>query len=101
MPLRHLALVAGLLALASSESFTPKHEAGRCAIRGNCGGNSFFSPPLPCTDNGLATDPEDDVRQQLVALCGPKWNTGPVCCDKEQVGYTANLHSYWESWGIY
>jgi hypothetical protein len=23
----------------------------------------------------------------LVELCGPKWNTGPVCCEAEQVRY--------------
>ncbi|KAJ5053903.1 uncharacterized protein L3040_000193 [Drepanopeziza brunnea f. sp. 'multigermtubi'] len=86
MGLRHWAFAAtGLLALGTSEPFTPKHEAGRCAIRGNCGGNSFFSPPLPCVDNSLATDPEDNVREQLVEMCGPKWETGPVCCEKGQL----------------
>jgi hypothetical protein len=77
-----------LASLVSSEAFTPKHEAGRCAIRGSCGGGSFFSPALPCPDNGLAKEPEEDVRKQLVELCGPKWNTGPVCCEGEQVIYS-------------
>lgn len=79
------AAAAAVVGLASSELFTPKHEAGRCAIRGSCGGGSFFSPALPCPDNGLAEDPEVDVRKKLVDLCGPKWSTGPVCCLEDQV----------------
>lgn len=72
-------------AFVQGESFTPKHEAGRCALRGTCGGGSFWSPSLPCVDNGLAEEPEEDVRQKLVNLCGPKWSTGPVCCEEDQV----------------
>ncbi|KUJ12254.1 multidrug efflux transporter AcrB transmembrane domain-containing protein [Mollisia scopiformis] len=85
MRLRHFACLAGLLSLASGELYTPKHEAGRCAIRGSCGGSGFFAPPLPCPDNGLAKDPEADVRKQLVDLCGPKWNSGSVCCEGSQL----------------
>lgn len=85
MRLRHFAATARLLSLVSSELYTPKHEAGRCAIRGNCGGGGFFAPPLPCPDNGLAEEPKDDVREQLVEMCGPKWSTGPVCCEGAQV----------------
>ncbi|EGS19845.1 hedgehog receptor-like protein [Thermochaetoides thermophila DSM 1495] len=64
---------------------TPKHEAGRCAVRHNCGSKSFFGPQLPCVDNGPAHEPDDALRQQLVELCGPKWAEGPVCCDADQV----------------
>jgi Niemann-Pick C1 protein len=74
-----------LASVASAESLTPLHEAGRCAIRGHCGKKSFFGKELPCVDNGLAAEPEDDVRKTLVELCGAKWETGPVCCDKNQV----------------
>ena len=70
---------------AAAELYTPKHEAGRCAVRGHCGSKSLFGSQLPCVDNGLAEEPDDDVRQKLVQLCGPKWSTGPVCCHKEQV----------------
>lgn len=70
--------------LASNEAYTPKHEAGRCAIRAACG-KTFFGSQLPCPDNGLALEPKDKVRAQLVDICGPKWNEGPVCCDAEQV----------------
>jgi len=73
------------VALASDGPFTPIHEAGRCSIRGNCGKSGWFGPELPCPDNGLAEEPVDDVRKQLVEICGPKWNTGPVCCAAEQV----------------
>ena len=70
----------------SCDPYTPIHEAGRCSIRGTCGKKSFFGKELPCPDNGLAEEPEDDVRKQLVDLCGPKWSTGPVCCTGDQVG---------------
>lgn len=81
-------LGAGALLLtstASAELLTPKHEAGRCAIRGHCGKKSWFGKELPCVDNGLAEDPDDELRQQLVDLCGEKWAKGPVCCDAGQV----------------
>ena len=84
--LSHLITTALLsLTFVASEGYTPKHEAGRCAIRGQCGKDSFFGPQLPCPDNGLAKEPQDDVRKQLVELCGSKWSTGPVCCEPEQV----------------
>ncbi|OAA59632.1 patched sphingolipid transporter [Niveomyces insectorum RCEF 264] len=72
-------------AAAAETAYTPKHEAGRCAMRGQCGKRNIFSPELPCVDNGLATDPEADLRDQLVKLCGQKWQSGPVCCTAEQV----------------
>jgi Niemann-Pick C1 protein len=77
-------LTAGAVA---AEPFTPIHEAGRCSIRGNCGKKSFFGAELPCPDNGLAKEPTADVRKQLVDICGPKWTSGPVCCESEQVRY--------------
>ncbi|ROV90169.1 hypothetical protein VSDG_08769 [Cytospora chrysosperma] len=82
-------VAAGALALASlgeaDQLYTPKHEAGRCAIRDHCGKKSFFGKELPCVDNGLAEEPDQDLRKQLVDLCGPKWNDGPVCCTSDQV----------------
>jgi hypothetical protein len=82
---RSVAIAAAFFSLATSELLTPKHEAGRCAIRGTCGSSSWFSPALPCPDNGLAEDPKADVREKLVELCGPKWSTGQVCCKGDQV----------------
>lgn len=64
---------------------TKIHEKGRCAIRGHCGKQSFFGGELPCLDNGLAKQPERDVREKLVGLCGSRWEEGPVCCEDEQV----------------
>lgn len=79
----------GLLTLVSGthtkQGWTAQHEAGRCAIRGNCGKQGFFGSELPCPDNGRAQDPTDDVRKQLVDLCGDKWNDGPVCCEAPQI----------------
>ncbi|KAG0645741.1 NPC intracellular cholesterol transporter 1-related 1 [Hyphodiscus hymeniophilus] len=82
---RPVTAVAALLSLVSAELYTPKHEAGRCAIRGTCGKEGFFGSELPCPDNGLATEPEEDVRKQLVELCGTKWSEGPVCCEAVQI----------------
>jgi Niemann-Pick C1 protein len=79
---------AGLLLAGlgqATELYTPIHEAGRCAIRGHCGKKSFFGKQLPCPDNGLAEEPDQKLRDQLVDLCGPKWREGPVCCNLEQV----------------
>lgn len=83
-------LLAGL-SLAAEQLYTPIHEAGRCAIRDHCGSKSFFGKQLPCVDNGKAKEPDDDLRKQLVDLCGPKWNSGPVCCTNDQVGFVRAL----------
>lgn len=72
-------------ALASAKPYTPKHEQGRCAFRGQCGKQSFFGKELPCVDNGLAHDPEAELRRELIDLCGEEWSEGPVCCTLPQV----------------
>lgn len=72
-------------AVADSSLFTPKHEQGRCAFRGQCGKKSFFGKELPCVDNGLAHDPDEELRAELVDLCGQEWSEGPVCCTLDQV----------------
>jgi len=73
------------LGLADNPGWTQKHEEGRCAMRGQCGKQSFFGGELPCPDNGLAEEPNEDVRKKLVAICGDSWNEGPICCDDKQV----------------
>ncbi|KAF7858866.1 hypothetical protein EAF04_008908 [Stromatinia cepivora] len=90
--MRHSFTLVGILtaAFAAGEAYTPKHEAGRCSIRGSCGKDSFFGPELPCPDNGLAKEPDHDARKQLVELCGPKWSTGPVCCEGNQIDALAD-----------
>jgi len=79
-----LALTSTTLA-ASFPDLTLKHEAGRCAIRDHCGKQSIFGSQLPCPDNGLAETPSDDLRKQLVSLCGDEWSDTKVCCRQEQV----------------
>lgn len=74
-----------LAALSNAEGFTPKHEPGTCAFRGHCGKLSFFGKELPCVDNGPAQDPDEELRKELVDLCGAKWEDTPVCCTLEQV----------------
>lgn len=90
-----LGAVAALLAgLGFAEQYTPKHEAGRCAFRGHCGKQSFFGKELPCVDNGLAEDPDEELRNELVELCGQKWKTGPVCCSLDQVSISHEPSCY-------
>ncbi|KAJ9667393.1 niemann-Pick type C- protein 1 [Coniosporium apollinis] len=74
-----------LAAAATGPNLTQKHEAGRCAIRGHCGKVGFFGSDLPCPDNGLAEDPDKDVRKKLVEICGSKWDDGKICCKEEQL----------------
>jgi len=78
-------LLSGISVQAADDGLTQIHEAGRCAIRGNCGSENFFGPQLPCPDNGKAEAPADDVRAKLVAICGEEWSDTPVCCLEEQV----------------
>ena len=72
-------------ALGNEGNWTVKHEEGRCAMRGQCGKKSFFGGELPCPDNGLAEEPDEDTRTKLVAICGDGWSEGAVCCDEAQV----------------
>ncbi len=76
-------------ALAASDdnprNLTKIHEAGRCALRGQCGQQSFLGGELPCADNGLAEKPDDGLKDLLVEVCGEEWNDSDVCCQEEQV----------------
>ena len=84
---------AALLPSTFAELSTPKHEQGRCAIRGHCGKAGFFGRELPCPDNGKAKDADTALKQKLVDLCGQKWQDTPVCCEEEQVdALKNNLH---------
>lgn len=75
-------------------AWTRKHEAGRCALRGHCGAQSFFGSDLPCPYNGPAEEPDDRLRQKLVDVCGEKWSQGPICCMDDQVSYACSSPSY-------
>lgn len=78
-------VIFGTDALADRTVEKTIHEAGRCAIRGQCGKTSFFGKELPCPDNGLAKEPENETRRKLVSICGQRWSTGKICCNEEQV----------------
>lgn len=78
-------IMAAQGAFATADALTPKHEAGRCAMRGHCGSKGFFGKPLPCLDNGLAEKPDDDFAASIAELCGPKWVDSNVCCTRDQV----------------
>lgn len=77
----------GAAAALEDHAWTRKHEAGRCALRGHCGAQSFFGSDLPCPYNGLAVEPDDRIRQKLVDVCGAKWRSGPICCGEDQVSW--------------
>ncbi|KAF2171202.1 hypothetical protein M409DRAFT_18319 [Zasmidium cellare ATCC 36951] len=80
-----LASVSSLANAAKEPDLTKIHEAGRCAIRGQCGKQSLFGSELPCPDNGPAEEPEPELRKDLIALCGGEWAESKVCCDADQL----------------
>ncbi|KAH9907430.1 patched sphingolipid transporter [Xylariomycetidae sp. FL2044] len=70
----------------ADELYTPKHEAGRCAMRGHCGTTGgFFGKPLPCVDNDEASVPDVQLAKDIEELCGPKWKDSKVCCNSDQL----------------
>ena len=73
------------LSAQTTETQPAHHEAGRCAMRGQCGAEFLFGKQLPCPDNELAEQPSESMREKLVAVCGAKWEEGTVCCSEEQV----------------
>ena len=81
-----LGLASTILVVSDDDgpALTRKHEAGRCALRGHCK-KPLFGKPLPCPDNDLAQEPDDDLRDSIVALCGDEWKDTKVCCDADQV----------------
>lgn len=88
-----------LLALAAVDAsndgnWTTQHEAGRCAMKGHCGKQSYFGGELPCPDNSQAETPAKDVREKLVGICGEEWKDSDVCCDKDQVLRLINFIEY-------
>ena len=56
-------------------------------MKGQCGKKSFFGGQLPCPDNSLAEEPEEEVRKKLVDVCGDDWKTDAICCDNDQVSH--------------
>ncbi|KDQ64657.1 hypothetical protein JAAARDRAFT_118766 [Jaapia argillacea MUCL 33604] len=55
-------------------------------MRGSCGTKGWFGKPLPCPYDGAAEEPEnDEARSLLVAVCGPQFAEGPICCTNDQV----------------
>ncbi|KAI0465065.1 hypothetical protein LJB42_000283 [Komagataella kurtzmanii] len=80
LPLLFL-FVAGLV------QATKVHEAGICALRGNCGKKNFFGSELPCPDNTFSTPSSPDDFDLLEQICGKEFadiNTY-TCCDTSQL----------------
>ncbi|TFK27057.1 multidrug efflux transporter AcrB transmembrane domain-containing protein [Coprinopsis marcescibilis] len=64
----------------------PESEGqGRCAMRGHCGVNSEGRGPLPCPDDGPPTELNTRAQHLLAEVCGPEFESGPVCCSQDQV----------------
>lgn len=80
-----LFFLMAMTATASDGNWTLKHEAGRCAMKGHCGKQSFFGGELPCPNNTLAETPSREVREKLVGICGKEWAHTDVCCDSDQL----------------
>ena len=78
-------LITLVLAKDDGPDLTVIHEAGRCALRGECGKQGFVGGQLPCPDNGLAEAPSDDARELLVSVCGDEWKDTDVCCLQDQL----------------
>ena len=70
---------------SSSIQDVVKHETGRCAVRGHCGSEGTWDPPLPCPYNGPAVTPQGQLKKKLINLCGTEWNDKDLCCDEDQV----------------
>ncbi|KAL8935084.1 MAG: hypothetical protein Q9216_005591 [Gyalolechia sp. 2 TL-2023] len=78
-------LLCGTTIASNDGNWTLKHEAGRCALKGQCGKKSIFGGQLPCPDNSVAQTPDDGTRKKLIAICGDKWDNGAICCDDDQI----------------
>ncbi|GAA6052336.1 hypothetical protein JCM3770_007258 [Rhodotorula araucariae] len=77
-----LALASAVPAVALSQL----RQAGRCALRGECGRKSPWGPQLPCLDNDLATDHAADqaYTEALARVCGAAFPT-TTCCSLAQL----------------
>ena len=59
--------------------------AGRCAIRGQCGKESFFGSELPCPYDGPSSKPDKALRQLAIDVCGPAYADTELCCAQDQL----------------
>ncbi|CAE6428362.1 unnamed protein product [Rhizoctonia solani] len=56
---------------------------GQCSMRGKCGTN--YGKPLPCPYDGPPEELDQEGRDLLASVCGPKFAQGPVCCTADQI----------------
>lgn len=61
--------------------------AGRCAMRGQCGKESFFGAELPCPYDGPSKAPDAALRKLASEVCGPAFaaDDAELCCDADQL----------------
>ncbi|KAI5478579.1 vacuolar membrane protein [Pseudohyphozyma bogoriensis] len=75
------------LRVAASPAVDPAfvREAGRCALRGECGSKGALGGQIPCPDNGLAVKSDDPVfLATLSSLCGSDF-PDTTCCTQDQL----------------
>ncbi|KAJ1308779.1 hypothetical protein OPQ81_004469 [Rhizoctonia solani] len=56
---------------------------GQCSMRGKCGTN--YGKPLPCPYDGPPQELDQEGKDLLSSVCGPKFAEGPVCCTADQI----------------
>ncbi|GAB1519952.1 niemann-Pick type C-related protein 1 [Rhizoctonia solani] len=56
---------------------------GQCSMRGKCGSN--YGKPLPCPYDGPPQELDQEGKDLLASVCGPKFAQGPVCCTTDQI----------------
>ncbi|BFZ57662.1 niemann-Pick type C-related protein 1 [Savitreella phatthalungensis] len=76
--------LAPMLALFGSVIASRRYE-GHCAMRGQCGKESFFGSELPCPYDGPASSPDKALRSLVVEVCGDSYAKKDLCCDIAQV----------------
>lgn len=40
---------------------------------------------MPCPNNDLAVDPDEETRSAIVDICGEMYSNGPLCCNFDQI----------------
>ncbi|KAF9076432.1 hypothetical protein BDP27DRAFT_1255295 [Rhodocollybia butyracea] len=57
----------------------------RCSMRDTCGSKTIFGKQLPCPYDGPPEEPDSPTRSLLRQVCGPDFDSGPVCCTQDQL----------------
>ncbi|KAE9399012.1 hypothetical protein BT96DRAFT_1019765 [Gymnopus androsaceus JB14] len=61
----------------------------RCGMRDTCGSKSIFGKQLPCPYDGPPKEPDSQTRKLIRDVCGPDFDSVPLCCTQDQVSTLA------------